>query len=221
MRIEKKSQITSMSAVQQKVFVVYVLCSFLLLTTLLVSIDFVPELRTNAFEQNATSSQDVVVYTKEAVHKPSVPESTVPTRIAIEKIGLDTTIVTPESTAIEILDRALLNGAVHYPGSGVLGENANMLLFGHSSYLPVVNNKAFKAFNELSKLTKGDVITVYSETHVYTYETESVLLSEAEDVRVEFDSIKPKLTLATCNSFGAKQERWIVTAELVSKEQRK
>lgn len=209
-----------MTIERQKTFVVYVIGSFLLLTAFLHSIDFVPEVRTKAFEQ-ATSSLDVATsVSPEEPVVPTVPESAFPTRISIEKIALDTTIVTPQSTDIDVLDRALLNGAVHYPGSGGPGENANMLLFGHSSYLPVINNVAFKAFNELNKLKAGDRITVYSETHVYTYETETVVLSEAENVRVEFDSSYPKLTLATCNSFGSKQERWIVTAKLVSKVQR-
>jgi len=220
MRNFKESQKNKTSTEQQKAFVLRVIGSFLLLTVLLVSIDFVPEMRIGAYEKNATSSLDVVAAAAEVADEPEVPESTFPTRISIEKIALDTTIITPESTDIDVLDRALLNGAVHYPGSGELGENANMLLFGHSSYLPVINNKAFKAFNELSKLKVGDHITVYSDTHVYTYATETIVLSEAEDVRVDFNSTYPKLTLATCNSFGTKQERWIVTARLVSKEQR-
>ncbi|HCC04950.1 TPA: hypothetical protein DEP58_01425 [Patescibacteria group bacterium] len=219
MRNFQKSQKEQMSTENQKAFVLRVVGSFLLLTVLLVSIDFVPEMRIGAYEENATSSLDVVAPSKMA-DEPLVPESTFPTRISIEKIALDTTIITPQSTDIDVLDRALLNGAVHYPGSGNLGENANMLLFGHSSYLPVINNKAFKAFNELSKLKAGDHITVYSDTHVYTYATETVELSEAEDVRVDFNSSYPKLTLATCNSFGTKQERWIVTARLIAKEQR-
>jgi LPXTG-site transpeptidase (sortase) family protein len=146
------------------------------------------------------------------------PELNVPVRIKIDRIGLDSTILTPASADIDVLDRALLSGAVHYPGSGLLGENANMLLFGHSSYLPVVHNKAFKAFNELGTLKKGDIVIVFSESHKFTYVVDNVLLSDAEDVLVRFDSPKPMLTLATCNTFGAKEERWIVTATLLSKE---
>lgn len=203
---------------EQTMFVLYVIGSFLLLSFILVSIDFVPELRTNTAEQVTTSSPEVVVAS--STTEPAVRESLVPTSIAIERIGLDTPIVTPQSTDIDVLDRALLSGAVHYPDSGLLGQKANMLLFGHSSYLPVIQNKAFKAFNELDKLKKGDLITIYSDTHIYQYETETVTLSKAENVKVEFEADSPMLTLATCNNFGAKQDRWIVTAKYLSKEQR-
>jgi sortase A len=203
---------------EQTMFVLYVLGSFLLLSTILVSIDFVPELRTSNTELAITSSPEVVL--SSSTTEPAVTESLVPTSIAIERIGLDTPIVTPKSTDIDVLDRALLSGAVHYPDSGLLGQNANMLLFGHSSYLPVIHNKAFKAFNELDKLKKGDLITVYSDTHMYQYETETVTLSKAGNVQVQFEAESPMLTLSTCNNFGSKQDRWIVTAKYLSKEQR-
>lgn len=218
MRSLKKSQ-KGIHNTNQTVFVLYIIGSFLLLSTILISIDFVPELRVRANEENATSSPEVVS-TSTITTVPTVLESTVPTRITIERIGLDTPITAPSSTDIDVLDRALLSGAVHYPESGLPGKNANMLLFGHSSYLPVIHNKAYKAFNDLNKLEKGDVITIYSETHIYLYKIETVTLSEASDVRVQFESETPTLTLSTCNSFGAKQERWIVTATFISKSQR-
>jgi LPXTG-site transpeptidase (sortase) family protein len=209
----------------QNAFALYVFSSFLLLTLLLFAIDFVPELQIGqdaevfssmVDEAYADSSLGIVVR-EEAQEQNLVSNPALPVRIKIDTIGLDTAILNPSSNDIEVLDRALLSGAVHYPGSGLLGENANVLLFGHSSYLPVVHNKAFKAFNELNKLRNGDLITVFSENIVYTYKVDDVTLSDAEDTLVTFDSPKPILTLATCNTFGAKQERWIVTASLVSK----
>lgn len=195
-----------------------VLGSFLLLTTFLVAIDFIPE--------RPSSTHDLVVVSEKVEAPiatsttPTVAESMIPTQITIDEIGLDTPIITPEDSTLEVLDRALLSGAVHYPESGFPGQDGNMLLFGHSSYLPVINNKAYKAFNDLNKLRQGDLITVYTETHIYLYETQTITLSEAEDVVVRFTADEPILTLSTCNSFGAKQERWIATATFISKQQR-
>lgn len=214
---------------RQGSFVLSTLGSFLILSVFLFAIDFVPETTASPATQTLPVAmvEEAVANTSEAdisINDISVtaiennPASNVPIRIKIDRIGLDTAILTPSSADIAVLDRALLSGAVHYPGSGLLSENANMLLFGHSSYLPVVHNKAFKAFNELGKVKTGDIVTVFSESHKYTYVVDKVLLSDAEDVLVHFDSPKPMLTLATCNTFGAKEERWIVTATLVSKE---
>ncbi len=200
------------------VLFVYTLLTFCILTLFLFAIDFVPELRfeprTDSDFGTQTSLETSPLDTE--VTFPHTPQ--VPVRITVPSIGLDTNIVTPSSSDINVLDSALLTGAVLYPNSGLLNENTNMLIFGHSSYLPVVKNKAFKAFNELGKVTQGDSIIVYSDTATYTYRVESVELREAEDVVIDFTSLTPRLTLATCNTFGKKQERWVVEATLVTKE---
>jgi hypothetical protein len=85
---------------------------FVLVTGVLFALDVVPETHVRA-EPTATS-------TTERISTPvvvEVPERTTPTRVHIARIGVDTTIVTPQSTDIAVLDRALLSGAVHYPGT--------------------------------------------------------------------------------------------------------
>ncbi len=185
---------------------------FCALSIFFVSVDFVPERRVDAkqvdFDSQANESQ-----MSESVTPDVVPVTT-PTRVVIESIGVDTSVVTPESADIEVLDRALLSGAVHYPGSPLAGEAGNMLLFGHSSYLPVVKNKAYQAFNELGSLTPGERVIVYSEGYRYEYIVKSVRLARAQDAVISFIAREPTLTLATCNTFGQKQERWVVTASL-------
>ena len=122
----------------------------------------------------------------------------------------------PEWNDIETLTEALKNGAVRYPQSGLLGESGNILLFGHSTHLKIVHNKAYKAFNDLENLVAGDEIKIYSGESVYTYKVETVQLVKNEEAQVDFFSTTPKLTLVTCNNFGAKEDRFIVVAELVS-----
>ena len=145
---------------------------------------------------------------------PSVIE--LPTKIEISKIGLSSIIVNPTTVDIVALDKELLKGAVRYPTSAKLGEAGNVVLFGHSSYLPVVGNKAYKAFNESQKLAPGDVVTVYSTDTAYTYEVKNVAKEKADNNTAIPLSVAGKiLTLVTCNSFGAKEDRFVVIAELV------
>lgn len=155
----------------------------------------------------------------EAVAPTDTPAPTVvelPTKIEIPKIGLSTIIVNPTTVDIVALDKELLKGAVRYPTSAKLGETGNIVLFGHSSYLPVVGNKAYKAFNEIQKLVAGDVVTVYSSDTAYTYEVKSVAKEKADNNTAIPLSVTGRiLTLVTCNSFGAKEDRFVVTAELV------
>ncbi len=137
-----------------------------------------------------------------------------PTRIVITKIGVDIGISNPNTTDVKTLDQYLIQGAVRYPGSGFLGAG-NMYLFAHSSSLSVVHNQAYKAFNGLKNLTAGDMIKVSGESKIYTYKVTSVKLVDQNQALVEFGNNKNMLTLSTCNTFGAKGERYVVEADYV------
>ena len=138
-----------------------------------------------------------------------------PVRITIPTIGLAASVANPTTTGIEALDEYLLKGAVRYPTSAKLGEMGNVVLFGHSSYLPVVGNQAYKTFNDIQKLAVGDEITVSSAGAVYTYRVRNVSKASAEDAGISLATDGRVLTLATCNSFGKKSDRFIVVADFV------
>ena len=138
-----------------------------------------------------------------------------PIEIEASAIGLRATIANPNTTNIATLDRLLLSGAVRYPTSAVLGEDGNMVIFGHSSYLPVVHNQAFKTFNDIQTFKRGDRVTVYSSDTAYVYEVRTVVKADAESAAIPLSLSGRTLTLATCNSFGTKNERFVVTATLV------
>lgn len=140
-----------------------------------------------------------------------------PVRIVIGKIGIDQIVSNPETTDVEILDSYLLKGVVRYPGSGRLGEKNNLLLFGHSTGLKNVKNQAFKAFNNLGTLVGGDEIAVMSENNAYLYRVTSVKKVSAEEALVKFEAGESKLTLSTCDTFGEKQDRFVVEAVLNAK----
>ncbi len=135
-----------------------------------------------------------------------------PERIIISKIGIDQPILNPESKLVEDLDKELLKGVVRYPDSGLLGEKKNMLLFGHSTGYKIVQNQAFKAFNKINELKEGDDILLVSGNMAYLYGV--VSSNEVSDGKalVEFDN-KDTLTLSTCNTFGAKEARFVVKAK--------
>ncbi len=140
----------------------------------------------------------------------------VPVKIEIPSINLSASIVNPDTTNIATLDKELLKGAVRYPTSAKLGEAGNVVLFGHSSYLPIVGNPAYKTFNSIQKLKAGDMITVLAEQTVYTYAVKSVSKESVDDNKPVPLSVSGKqLTLVTCNSFATKSDRFVVIADFV------
>tara|TARA_B100000745_G_scaffold300596_1_gene255729 strand:- start:581 stop:1261 length:681 start_codon:yes stop_codon:yes gene_type:complete len=138
-----------------------------------------------------------------------------PTRVVIDSVGVDVEVNNPFKTDISSLDNSLLSGVVRYPTSGKLGENGNVVIFGHSSYLPVVKNEYFKAFNGLQNLKRGEIIEVHGEGLVYEYEVSRVYEADATDTRIPLTKDSKKLTLSTCNSFGDLNDRHVVEAYFV------
>lgn len=142
--------------------------------------------------------------------------SELPKKIIIEKVGVEVDINNPESANIEILDNLLNSGAVRYPGSGLAGEKSNVFLFGHSSHLPIVLNKNYKAFNNIEKLVSGDIIKLQSDNTEFLYEVFDIKKANAEDFRIDFNTNSRLLTLSTCDNFGDLSDRFVVQAELIA-----
>ncbi|HEB62150.1 MAG TPA: sortase [Bacteroidetes bacterium] len=146
----------------------------------------------------------------------TIKEKTNPIRIIIEKIGVDSTILNPEKTDTETLNNSLKYGVVRYPKSGILGEKDNIYLFGHSTSIKIVRNQAYKSLNNLNKLEKGDNIKLQSENNEYLYKVTSVTMKKNSEAIVSFNTGKRTLTISTCNTLGAKEDRYIVTADFIT-----
>ncbi len=152
-------------------------------------------------EEVTHSIEEPVVYLAQSV----------PQAIKIPKVGIETVVEIPGSQEISVLNSSLEKGAVYYPESGTIAQG-NMFIFGHSSNWKIVQNKAYKTFNGIEELVPGDEIFLESGGKDYIYEVAQVSLVNDDEALVEIGGTGRKLTLSTCNSFGEKQERWVVEA---------
>jgi len=197
----------------QAKFIFYFVTIFVVVFILLYSLGLVPKAikgsNTDTFRTLWDKSQTQKI-SNQVGQKVVAGES--PVRIVIDKIGVDALISNPNTTKASTLDDYLLEGAVRYPGSGLLGVG-NMLLFGHSTGFVIVNNQAYKTFNGLKNLVVGDMVKVYSSSKVYSYKVTSVVMKPASEVEISFADNKNKLTLTTCNVFASKEDRYVVEAD--------
>jgi len=138
-----------------------------------------------------------------------------PREISIPSLNRSVAILNTKSTEVSDLDADLLKGVVRHPDSAMLGEEGNVFILGHSSYLPNVLNRNFQAFNGLQNLVWGDTIIVKSDTLEYVYQVKKVYKAKASALIIPLVVEGKILTLATCNSFGSVDDRHIVEAELV------
>jgi LPXTG-site transpeptidase (sortase) family protein len=141
-----------------------------------------------------------------------------PKEVRIARLDKTVKVLNPDSRTIADLDAALLEGVVRHPDSATLSQNGNMFILGHSSYLPNVLNRNFQAFNGIQNLEWGDKIQVYSDSDIYEYRVEKVYRARAQDVTVPIAGTGKMLTLATCNSFGSVDDRYIVEAKQIKVE---
>lgn len=178
------------------------------------TVGLTPEVKQHAQTNDAGVVREVRA-SDEGVRGSALVSDPTPTRITVPSVGIKVSVNTPESRDIDVLDEALLTGAVHYPGSGNLFDETNMFLFGHSSFLPTVNNESFRAFNNLQKVKKGEYIHVASSDAINTYRVDAVKLVAAEEALVPLGGNEKKLILSTCNSFGDPGDRYIVEASFV------
>lgn len=150
----------------------------------------------------------------------SVSAEVLPVLLSIPKLGKTVTVLNPTSRAVADLDAALLEGVVRHPDSAVLNQEGTVFILGHSSYLPQVFNKNFQAFNGIQSLEWGDLIEVSSTDEVYEYRVEKVYRAKAQDASVPIAGSTKQLILATCNSFGDVNDRFVVEARQVSVKER-
>ncbi len=184
---------------------------FTLTYAVLYVLDFYPEPVTSAEEKVEIKNEPEPV-----ISEPEVNLSPFPEEIIFDALDKTVTIANPDSRNIADLDEALLHGTVRHPDSAVLNENGNIFILGHSSYLPKVLNKNFQAFNGIQKLDWGDTVRLRSEDTEYVYRVERVYMAKASEVTVPMGGSEKRLTLATCNSFGSKDDRYMLEAILVS-----
>jgi LPXTG-site transpeptidase (sortase) family protein len=199
---------TSIIATRKWTFFVLAFVVFGATVMVLSSFDLLPD---NSLSGTTTPTLSDSQKQAEAVGAQVLPE-----KIEIPKLKLTATVANPTTTNADVLDQDLLYGAVRYPTSGTLGsEGQNVVLFGHSSYLPVVHNQAYKTFDGIQTLAKGDQILVTGAGKTYVYEVETVAQANAQTDGVPLTVSGNKLTLVTCDSFKTKSDRFVVIAHLV------
>lgn len=144
-----------------------------------------------------------------------VPSPLFPDTIIIDSLDRTINVLNPTSREVTDLDAALLYGVVRHPDSATLEREGNVFILGHSSYLPTVLNKNFQAFNGIQNLKFGDTVRLQADKFEYVYRIDKVYRTQAADTTVPIAGASQRLILATCNSFGSKDDRYIVEAELL------
>ena len=136
--------------------------------------------------------------------------------VYIPRIRVAAPIVYPKTPDDGTINKALLDGVVHYPGTADPGQKGNVFLTGHSSFWPTVKSDYKTVFSLLPQLQTGDEIIVYNKGIRYTYRVDRTFEVSPTQVEVLKATPEPTLTLSTCVPIGTSYRRKIVQAKQVS-----
>lgn len=139
-----------------------------------------------------------------------------PERIIAPAIDLDLPVQNPKTTDINALDTLLQKGPARYWPSASLGQSGNIVIFAHSSHLPVVHNQMYRAFNRVPELKAGDMITLVGGGQKYLYSVSSVSRADTSDGAIDLTpDAGTRLTLVTCDTLTGKSARFVLEARFV------
>lgn len=148
----------------------------------------------------------------------SAAEQILPTRITLSSVGIDLPVQNPSTTNVDALDALLTSGPARYADSAGLGVKGTMIIFAHSSHLPIVHNKMFQAFNQVPNAKAGDIVSLTGDDgKEYLYTVDSVVKASTNDgTKIDISpSEGTRLVLVTCDTLTGKSARYILTADFI------
>lgn len=199
------------------VFLATTVIMFVLSLSAADSVGFVPCQIDNTCEQSSVALANLPQLGVEGTAATS-SQGVLPVEIQIPSVGIDLPVQNPTTTDVDALDALLNQGPAHYVSSAGLGAAGNVLIFAHSSHLPIVTNKMFQAFNQIPNVNPGASITlVGADGKSYLYSVDSVVKADTNDgTTINLDpSQGEKLTLVTCDTLTGTSARFILTAHFV------
>ncbi len=135
--------------------------------------------------------------------------------MTIPEIGVNSEIVWAKDKNKELLQKELLNGIVHYPGTATPENYGNGIYIGHSSNFPWQKSKYNNVFALLGKLKHEDeiIISWKNKKHRYSVFEKKILAKNDEDYIFAEHSEKSTITLVTCWPPGTNLENLAVKAK--------
>ncbi len=128
-----------------------------------------------------------------------------PTRITLDRIGIDTAITAAGSLGKE-WDVPRYTAAYYWPVSAYPGTQGNVVVAGHVGYKDTI-------FNRLPEAQVGDEIVVYTGETPHRYVVREILTLLPSAIWVMLPTSSETLTLITCVPIKVYSHRLVVRAE--------
>ncbi len=143
------------------------------------------------------------------------PDTSPVTRLMIPALGLDTEVKYVPFDGLSWLITGLRHEVAWLGGSSWPGLGSNTVLAGHVTVAGLGNGP----FRFLEKLTSGEIVVLYTEENMYTYQVREQFTVDPVDIGITQPTVKPQITLITCTDWDDQDDfyrsRRILVADLV------
>lgn len=122
-----------------------------------------------------------------------------------------------QGTTVEVDSNNIAKSLAHLPGSALPGEKGNVFISGHSALPLAIGRNINAPFSNLTKVEKGDQISVFAQGTTYNYQVISIKIVDPLETWVIAppDSQGRYLTLMTCVPPGLNTKRLVVLGKLI------
>ena len=146
------------------------------------------------------------------------PDTSPVVRIAIPALMLDTVVKYVPYDGFSWLISGLRQEVAWMGGTSWPGLGSNTGLAGHVT----VAGMGDGPFRHLDELPAGEIVILYTEQNIYTYQVRESLVTNEDDMSVTLPTDNPQVTLITCVDWDEESHnylhRLIVIADLVRTE---
>jgi LPXTG-site transpeptidase (sortase) family protein len=146
------------------------------------------------------------------------PDTSEVVRIVIPAMQLDTVVKYVPYDGFTWLINGLRQEVAWMGNTSWPGLGGNTALAGHVT----VAGKGDGPFRYLDELAIGEVVLLYTEKNIYTYQVRSSLVTDDGDMSVTFPTDNPQISLITCvnwdDALQTYLDRLVVIADLVRTE---
>lgn len=134
-------------------------------------------------------------------------------RLTVPKLNIDVPVVW--DVQFDQIVPKLADGAVHYGGTALPGQNGNVFITGHSSNFWWDKGKFNTIFATLDQLEEGDEIGLTYQGKRYKYIIEKEFVVDPSKIEVLNPTDHSIISLMTCTPVGTTINRLIVQAKQI------
>jgi LPXTG-site transpeptidase (sortase) family protein len=168
-------------------------------------------------EANPQAKSNTTATNRQNTESSPAPKIGTPNWLWIPSLKIASPVTFPTEVSEDAFQKALKDGAAHYPGTPLAGQLGNIYIFGHSSDYSWSDGKFKRIFAPLPGIKVGAEIRLSDASgNIFRYKVVKTVIALPNDVKyLQQDMTKKVLTVQTSYPVGTAKKRFLAISELI------